>query len=76
MSIMINQDGNWQENFDKTWSQAIPLPLYTSKWFIIPAVQCECGQKFRLKGDYRTHYVDFHTDGKRYKRTPKGMVEL
>lgn len=66
---MYDQDGNWQENSDGTWSEAIPLPFYGLK------KGCYCGRSFWKEGNYRRHYRDAHTDGKRYKLTPTGLVE-
>ena len=68
-NIMHNQDGNWQENPDGTWSQAIPLPFYGLK------KTCQCGKSFWKEANYRTHYQQAHTDGKKYRRTIKGLVE-
>jgi len=74
MSIMINNNGVWQENADKSWSQSVPLPLYVGVFR--KRYQCECGEKFVLEGGYETHYKRVHTDGKRYKRTSTGLEQL
>lgn len=66
---MINQDGVWQENADGTWSEAVPLPFYSIK------KQCSCGKSFWKIKNYEKHYIAKHTDGKRYNRTPTGLVE-
>lgn len=67
---MINQNGNWQQNEDGTWSQAVPLPFYGLR------KGCDCGKKFWREDNFRKHYIKAHTDGKKYKRTPKGLVEV
>jgi hypothetical protein len=69
-NIMHNEVGNYQENPDRTWSQAIPLPFYGIK------KQCQCGKSFWKEDNYRKHYRAEHTDGKIYKRTPAGLVEV
>lgn len=68
--FMNNQDGTWQENEDKTWSEAVPLPYYGIK------KKCSCGKSFWKEENYRTHYRQKHTDGKRYTRTPTGLTEV
>ena len=56
-----------QQNPDGTWQQAIPLPFYGLR------NKCECGKKFWKEENYRSHYVDAHTDGLLYKRTKDGV---
>ena len=65
---MSNNDGVWGENEDGTWSEAVPLPFYGLR------KGCHCGEKFWKEENYRKHYKAQHTDGKRYNRTPKGLV--
>lgn len=74
VATMVNQDGAWQQNADGSWSEAIPLPLYSGVFR--KRYKCECGEKFVFEGSYEQHYRREHTDGKRYKRTPKGLVPL
>lgn len=69
--IMKNEDGNYQENPDKTWSQAIPLPSYGIKKGCTA-----CNKSFWKEENYRKHYQDVHTDGKKYRRTVTGLDEL
>jgi hypothetical protein len=71
-SLMYSDTGNFQENPDGTWSEAIPLPFYGP----IGLKQCVCGKSFFKEKNYREHYRKEHTNGKKYKRTPRGMVEL
>lgn len=70
MSKMINQDGVWSENPDGTWSEAVPLPFYGLK------KKCICLRTFWREENYRKHYIAEHTDGKQYKRTPKGLFDI
>ena len=63
--IMHNEDGNWQQNEDGTWSEAVPLPFYGIK------KRCGCGKSFWKEENYQKHYVEQHTDGKKYNRTPR-----
>ena len=67
-AFMYNGEGNFQQNEDGTWSEAVPLPFYGLR------KGCYCGKKFWKEENYRTHYLEQHTDGKRYNRTPKGLV--
>lgn len=69
--MMFGSEGNFQQNPDGTWSEAIPLPSYGWR-----KVKCSCGKKFRTEGEYQTHYFRQHTNRKYYQRTPTGMVEL
>ena len=69
-SLMYDGSTNWHQNPDGTWSKAIPLPFYGLK------KGCSCGKSFWKEENYFKHYRTEHTDGKRYKRTPTGMVEL
>lgn len=69
--MMFSSEGNFQQNPDGTWSEAIPLPHYG--WL---KMRCHCGKKFKTESEYRTHYQRQHTNRKFYKRTPTGMVEL
>lgn len=69
MSFMHNQDGNWQQNQDGTWSEAIPLPFYGLR------KGCYCGKKFWKEEKYRQHYRNTHTNGKRYDRSPTGLIQ-
>jgi hypothetical protein len=68
-NLMYNQDGNYQQNPNGLWSEAIPLPLYGLK------KQCYCGRSFWKEENYRKHYQQVHTDGKEYDRTPTGLIE-
>lgn len=69
---MHNEIGNWQENTDGTYSEAIPLPFYG----LIGMKQCSCGRHFFREESYREHYRKEHTDGKRYRRTPTSFTEV
>ena len=71
---MVNENGTWQENEDGTWSVAIPEPYFVG-WRLKKAL-CDCGLTFKNRDLYREHYRTEHTDGKKYGRTPKGLVEL
>lgn len=68
-AILHNQDGNWQQNIDGTWSEAAPLPYYGLK------KKCQCGKQFWKENNYVEHYIKVHTDGKSYIRTPRGLTE-
>lgn len=68
--MMHNQDGSWQQNLDGTWSEAVPLPLYGLK------KKCQCGKSFWKEANYVKHYLKAHTNGKKYNRTPTGLVEV
>lgn len=71
MNLMINESGNWQENEDGTWSEAVPLPFYGLR------KHCpSCREKFWRESSYVRHYQQKHTDGVRYKRTPTDMIAL
>lgn len=82
---MINENGSWQENEDGSWSAGVPLPFYVRTWWLAMRYQCwaknsaksaPCGMKFKTPREYEQHYIEVHTDGKRYTRTPQGMETL
>ncbi len=50
------------------WTQSIPLPFYGLR------KTCSCGKKFWKVSNYRSHYIDAHTDGLVYKRHQDGTV--
>lgn len=58
---------NMQQNEDGSWSAAIPLPFYGIK------KRCVCGKSFWKESNYRTHYIDRHTDGLKYTRLKTGF---
>lgn len=66
---MFSDEGNFQQNADGTWSEAIPLPFYGIR------KKCStCWRGFWTEKGYEKHYVNEHTTGMKFKRTPKGMV--
>jgi len=69
--LMMSDSGNYQQNPDGTWSDAIPLPFYGLRKHC-PA----CSAKFWKEANYVEHYKEAHTCGKKWRRTPTGMVEL
>ena len=66
-NLTITDSGNYQENADGTWSEAVPLPFYGLR------KQCACGKKFWKEQSYHKHYVTKHTDGKKYFRNVSGF---
>jgi len=84
---MTSNDSTWQENEDGTWSAAIPEPFWTTKglrWWkrfneknwLPQCLRCPDKPIFSNRNQFRNHWQKLHTDGKRYKRTPTGMIEL
>lgn len=81
---MISNDGVFQENEDGSWSEGVPLPFYTRNWLLQMRYECwakdtaknaRCGQRFKTPRQFEQHYIEKHTSGKKYTRTPKGMTE-
>lgn len=64
----MTEDPIYEQNYDGTWSEAVPLPFLGMK------KGCQCGQKFWRLSTYREHYKQQHTDGLAYNRVPAGMV--
>lgn len=42
------------------WQEAVPLPLYTHNWLLLPRLQCPCGKKFKKESDYEHHFRREH----------------
>jgi hypothetical protein len=70
--MLFSSEGNFMQVEDGSWIEMIPLPYYG--WF--GRVKCQCGQKYRSDEQYAIHYRSEHTDGKRYRRTPQGLIEI
>lgn len=68
-AVSIMEDKVLSKNEDGTWSEAVPYP------FIGIRKSCGCGRKFFTMKRYESHYRREHSSGKRYDRTPKGLVE-